>query len=226
MNLKYGKNELIYKCYSRLTGEQSQQASIYLWNFNDKVVVSDVDGTITKSDVRGQLLPIFGIDWTHEGVARLYSLIVRNGYKIIYLSSRALSQVTSTKEYLDSISQQSNFYLLFEIDGWGIPQGPLIVNPGSLFNSFSLEVIEKAPQKFKIPTLRAIQSLFPKNPFHAGFGNKTSDTESYQAVSINSSRIHIVSKIGEVQTPLFETATTTYEKMQLVVDFEFPSITK
>jgi len=34
-----------------------------------------------------------GKDWTHTGVANLYHDIGHNGYKIIYLTSRAIGQV-------------------------------------------------------------------------------------------------------------------------------------
>ena len=33
---------------------------IYLWKETDKVVISDIDGTITKSDVLGHILPVIG----------------------------------------------------------------------------------------------------------------------------------------------------------------------
>ena len=38
-------------------GRQIVEASIFLWKSDAKVVVSDVDGTITKSDVLGQIIP-------------------------------------------------------------------------------------------------------------------------------------------------------------------------
>ena len=54
-----------------------------------RVVISDIDGTITKSDVRGMLLPLMGItDWAQGEVAPLFSKINANGYKILYLSAR------------------------------------------------------------------------------------------------------------------------------------------
>ena len=40
------------------------QSSIYYWNVDSKIVISDVDGTVTKSDVPGHVLPRLGIsDW-------------------------------------------------------------------------------------------------------------------------------------------------------------------
>ena len=55
---------------------------------NLKVVISDIDGTITKSDVLGHILPVIGRDWAQSGVAQLFSKIRANGYHIMYLSAR------------------------------------------------------------------------------------------------------------------------------------------
>jgi 2-hydroxy-3-keto-5-methylthiopentenyl-1-phosphate phosphatase len=39
------------------------------------VVISDVDGTITKSDLLGHIAPAFGIQWAQKGVAQLLTRI-------------------------------------------------------------------------------------------------------------------------------------------------------
>jgi phosphatidate phosphatase PAH1 len=49
--------------------------NLYLWNQDTKVVISDVDGTITKSDIMGHIMYFVGRDWTHVGVASLYTNI-------------------------------------------------------------------------------------------------------------------------------------------------------
>lgn len=49
--------------------------NLYLWNQDTKVVISDVDGTITKSDIMGHIMYYVGRDWTHVGVASLYTNI-------------------------------------------------------------------------------------------------------------------------------------------------------
>lgn len=51
-------------------------------------VVSDVDGTITRSDLLGHVLPTLGVDWSHPGITQLFHNIARNGYQIMFLSSR------------------------------------------------------------------------------------------------------------------------------------------
>ena len=60
---------------------------------NCRLVISDVDGTITKSDLLGHVLPRVGFDWSHPGINKLFSSIEKNGYHILFLSSRAIAQV-------------------------------------------------------------------------------------------------------------------------------------
>jgi phosphatidate phosphatase LPIN len=48
-------------------GTQEVTAMIYLWSRFTKIVISDIDGTITKSDLLGHILPIVGRDWSHSG---------------------------------------------------------------------------------------------------------------------------------------------------------------
>ena len=57
------------------------------------MVISDIDGTITRSDVLGHVLPRVGLDWSHLGITRLFTNICANGYQILFLSSRAIAQV-------------------------------------------------------------------------------------------------------------------------------------
>jgi phosphatidate phosphatase LPIN len=126
-------------------------------------VISDIDGTITKSDVLGHILPAIGHDWAQSGVAQLFSKNRNNGYHIMYLSARAIGQATTTKDYLHSVKQ----------GGVHLPDGPLFLNPDSLIHAFKREVIDRNPEEFKISCLKEIQSLFgDKNPFFAGYGNR------------------------------------------------------
>ena len=70
------------------------EARIFLWDSCDKLVISDIDGTITKSDVLGHVLPAIGRDWSQQGVTGLFNKIRRNGYRFVYLSARAIGQVS------------------------------------------------------------------------------------------------------------------------------------
>jgi len=172
-------------------GKQSVKGKIFLWDWKSKIVISDVDGTITKSDVFGQLMPILGKDWSHKGVVSLYHGIEKNGYKMIYVSSRAIGMADITRSYLETL-QQSNLKL---------PKGPLLTSPDRLAMSFTREIISKKPQRFKILALRKIRDLFPKSwqPFIAGFGNRDTDMISYRAVGVDLHRIFIINEDGIVQ---------------------------
>ena len=47
-NLKPGINTITYIVHSRLQGTQKMTANIYLWNHYSKIIVTDIDGTVTK----------------------------------------------------------------------------------------------------------------------------------------------------------------------------------
>lgn len=164
LNLKEGGNEVVFSVTTAYQGTTRCGCHIYRWRYDDRIVISDIDGTITKSDVLGQILPIVGKDWAQSGVAQLFTKIKNNGYKLLYLSARAIGQARVTRDYLRSIKQ----------DDLSLPDGPLLLNPTSLINAFHREVIEKKPEEFKISCLRDIAALFPEHckPFYAGYGNK------------------------------------------------------
>lgn len=92
LNLKSGMNELEFSVTTAYQGTSRCKCYVFRWKFNDKVVISDIDGTITKSDVLGHILPMVGKDWAQLGVAELFTKIEQNGYKLLYLSARAIGQ--------------------------------------------------------------------------------------------------------------------------------------
>lgn len=105
LGLVEGRNEIAFVCNSKLSGRQVLKAEIYLWKSNSKIVISDVDGTITRSDVLGHIMPYVGKDWSHEGIVELYNNIEQNGYQFIYLTARSICQSVATKNYLNNLSQ-------------------------------------------------------------------------------------------------------------------------
>ncbi|RVW98837.1 Phosphatidate phosphatase PAH1 [Vitis vinifera] len=48
LNLKEGQNMVTFSFSTRVLGTQQVDAHIYLWKWNARIVISDVDGTITK----------------------------------------------------------------------------------------------------------------------------------------------------------------------------------
>ncbi|XP_061850471.1 phosphatidate phosphatase LPIN2 isoform X4 [Colius striatus] len=75
LKLRDGPNDVVFSITTQYQGTCRCAGTIYLWNWNDKIIISDIDGTITKSDALGHILPQLGKDWTHQGIAKLYHSI-------------------------------------------------------------------------------------------------------------------------------------------------------
>ncbi|XP_076083384.1 phosphatidate phosphatase LPIN1-like isoform X1 [Mytilus galloprovincialis] len=216
LNLQPGCNEIVYSVTTQFQGTKKCTSHIYLWRYDDKIIVSDIDGTITKSDVLGQILPIIGKDWSQSGVAQLYTSINTNGYKFLYLSARAIGQSKVTKDLLKSIKQEVHV----------LPEGPLLLSPTSLVSAFHREVIEKKPEEFKIACLKDIGSLFPPftQAFYAGFGNKVNDVYAYTAINIPPYRIFTINPRGELKQESHFTFQSSYVSLTDIADHYFPPV--
>ena len=215
LNLKPDRNEICFICRTSSSGIQTLKSSIYLWKSTSKIVISDIDGTITRSDVLGQVLPMIGKSWAHEGVTELFTKIQNQGYKLIYLTSRAIGQSTMTKNYLDNLIQETK----------NLPPGPLIMSPDGLFTSLKREVIERKPHLLKIPVLSELKNLFPQDatPFFAGFGNRDTDGVAYRYLNIPLNNIFLIDTSSKVLR-LGEKQKSTYKSIADKVEEIFPLI--
>jgi len=215
LNLRLGANTVSYTVHTALQGSQTVNAHIYFWHENTNVIISDIDGTITKSDFLGHLMPMVGKDWSQPGIAPLYSNIRRNGYQILYLTSRPIGQAKQTKDFLHSVYQ----------DGKMLPHGPLIMSPDRMLPSVKREIIFKRPELFKMAVLKDIKSLFPENhnPFHAGFGNRPTDAIAYNSVGIPLEKVYIVNPKGDIHHHT-DTAMKSYALINSMVKEMFPDI--
>uniref|UniRef100_A0AAY4AGX3 phosphatidate phosphatase n=1 Tax=Denticeps clupeoides TaxID=299321 RepID=A0AAY4AGX3_9TELE len=124
LQLQDGPNSVIFSVTTQYQGTCRCEGTIYLWNWDDKIVISDIDGTITRSDTLGHILPTLGKDWTHQGIARLYHKVSQNGYKFMYCSARAIGMADLTRGYLNWVNER----------GTMLPQGPVLLSPSSLFS--------------------------------------------------------------------------------------------
>ncbi|EKF39111.1 lipin, putative [Trypanosoma cruzi marinkellei] len=214
LNLVEGHNQVRYITHSSLRGEVAVDANVYLWDSTDRLVVSDVDGTITKSDLWGHLMPLIGRDWTHPGICSLYSKIDRNGYKFVYLTARSVSQVGMTRNFLWKIEQ----------DGFRLPKGPVLTAPQRFFTALTQEVSKKS-HVFKIACLKSVLDTFPaqSKPFYAGFGNRFNDVVSYTATQIPQHKIFIIDPNSVLHV---YNVKQTYKNLAHLVDVTFPPIVK
>ncbi|XP_070842392.1 phosphatidate phosphatase LPIN2-like isoform X1 [Chaetodon trifascialis] len=214
LKLREGPNDVTFSITTQYQGTCRCEGTIYLWNWDDKVIISDIDGTITKSDVFGQILPQLGKDWTHQGIAKLYHSVHENGYKFLYCSARAIGMADMTRGYLHWVNDRGTL----------LPQGPLMLSPSSLFSAFHREIIEKKPEKFKIECLTDIKNLFFPNtrPFYAAFGNRASDVFAYKQVGVPVCRIFTVNPKGELILEQAKGNKTSYSRLSELVEHVFP----
>uniref|UniRef100_A0A8C8T4A3 phosphatidate phosphatase n=1 Tax=Peromyscus maniculatus bairdii TaxID=230844 RepID=A0A8C8T4A3_PERMB len=200
LKLKNGPNDVVFSVTTQYQGTCRCEGTIYLWNWDDKVIISDIDGTITSS--------------VHGAIQGAWVVSFRNGYKFLYCSARAIGMADMTRGYLHWVNER----------GTVLPQGPLLLSPSSLFSALHREVIEKKPEKFKVQCLTDIKNLFFPNtePFYAAFGNRPADVYSYKQVGVSLNRIFTVNPKGELVQEHAKTNISSYVRLCEVVDHVFP----
>ena len=72
LGLLRGRNIILFECQAL---DVRAECSVFLWSVNDKVVVVDIDGTLTRSDVRGYVETVYlgRYDYVHEGAVSFFS---------------------------------------------------------------------------------------------------------------------------------------------------------
>uniref|UniRef100_A0A8C1UFA0 phosphatidate phosphatase n=1 Tax=Cyprinus carpio TaxID=7962 RepID=A0A8C1UFA0_CYPCA len=196
LQLKDGPNDVVFSVTTQYQGTCRCEGTIYLWNWDDKIIISDIDGTITRSDKLGHILPTLGKDWTHQGIASLYHNISQNGYKFLYCSARAIGMADMTRGYLHWVNERGNM----------LPQGPVLLSPSSLLSALHSRKTEIA-----------CSNLFStsKNIFYC-------DVFSYKEVGVPLNRIFTVNPKGELIQEHAKTNISSYVRLGEVVDHVFP----
>jgi phosphatidate phosphatase PAH1 len=170
MGLRPGKNSIRYEMIHSLNNDRrySVKADIHLWNSWDKIVVVDIDGTVTKTDVAGFGAEKLGYEYIHQGVCEAVSHISKLGYRILFLTSRAITLAQSTREFLRSIG--------FANGGTGMPEFALITTTERFLQSLVVGV--RSADKFKTVALTEILRIFqPEHP-----ASRRPDGDSYEEV--------------------------------------------
>eukprot|EP00477_Mikrocytos_mackini_P001901 GAHX01002066.1.p1 GENE.GAHX01002066.1~~GAHX01002066.1.p1 ORF type:complete len:496 (+),score=96.36 GAHX01002066.1:68-1555(+) len=185
MNLKEGKNVIRFALIFSPGNETSIESHIFFYASDDKFIVSDIDGTITKSDLIGHMAPFVGMSyWINEKLLTLFKKIKQNQYRFIYLTSRPLDYSSATRTYINTA----------EINGLKLPDGPVFCVPYSFLNALKSEIVNKRQNLLKTELIREILVPFDENndPLFAGFGNQQSDFQAYTNSKINKGRVFIL----------------------------------
>eukprot|EP01062_Namystynia_karyoxenos_P034320 TRINITY_DN25172_c0_g1_i1.p1 TRINITY_DN25172_c0_g1~~TRINITY_DN25172_c0_g1_i1.p1 ORF type:complete len:754 (+),score=156.93 TRINITY_DN25172_c0_g1_i1:85-2346(+) len=216
LQLRKGRNEVHFVTYSAYRGAQVVTCCAYLIDNDAQLVISDIDGTITRSDILGHVLPKIGKDWTHKGICSFYQRIRENGYFILYLSSRSISQIQGTRDFIFNIVQ----------DGKRLPHGPVLMAPDRIFSALTREVVTRTPHEFKSKMLHCVKAAFPPEatPFYAGFGNRINDAWAYQHVGVHDNRIFIIDTSSNIHVVDKRVRMSTYGSLDALADQAFPPI--
>lgn len=209
LQLKEGPNDVVFSVTTQYQGTCRCHGTIYLWSWDDKIIISDIDGTITrclklhssvlnvKTSQSGSSWPPIVINprllilchavgqtlwvtssprWVKIGPTRVsqasttksacecelqmctkgpccreqsYSTLLsslRNGYKFMYCSARAIGMADMTRGYLHWVNER----------GTVLPKGPVLLSPSSLFSAFHRSENTKSP-----PVSNTKRSNFP-----------------------------------------------------------------
>ena len=87
--------------------------SLFLYGQSERLVITDVDGTITTSDTKGFIYAQLGIEVEHKGVVRLLHALDERGYTVIYLTARSMGLDHTTRKYLFEVSDHENYSKMF-----------------------------------------------------------------------------------------------------------------
>lgn len=193
-NLNFGKNHVV--CWHRGTGI-AREFNIWKLNCTDRLVIMDIDGTVTKSDITGYIQTVYlgMFSYVHEGVVSFLNVLKDSyNYTIVYLSSRPMIHRKETKQLLERIKDEY---------GLSMPDGPLFTNKERILLALYRE-ISKNTVEFKSQVLADIAEVFRVagcphlSPYILGIGNKEADAVAYNSVGVPAERILLIDPSSQI----------------------------
>jgi len=226
LNLKPGENKARYVCPEL---KILFHFSVFFYNSTDKLIISDVDGTITKSDIKGHVLPKLGISAHHTGVVELFHKLYQSGYKIIYLTARPCAMDDGTKNYLFNTLQEANPPSL-PAGLYRLPPGPLLLSPTNFITGFITEVVTGRPDEMKTCLITKLWETFKEEErseigetIVAAYGNKETDVKAYTNCGLPKERMYIVNTYGELRN-MGSGVVSSYNEQAAGIDSIFPRL--
>ena len=213
MNLKDGMNEAAFVVEDL---NLKIPFAIYLLNQGNRLVFTDVDGTITTSDVKGFIGGTFGFDSHHQGAVALFEKVDKNGYTMIYLSARPMGAFNEdTRQYLFETLRPND-------NGFYLPIAPLLLSNVLLLEG-AMEAAD--PSETKAATIKSIVDMFDlkEHVVSAGYGNQDSDAKAYVNSGIEERKVFIVNSSSKMVN--YGTGEeTSYKEHVKNVDSMYPKL--
>ncbi|GLD96929.1 hypothetical protein PINS_up005612 [Pythium insidiosum] len=222
MDLHYGPNDIEF-VVKTADGEERVSAKIFVWAVSAKIIIAEIDGAISRPPTSRRLstlLPIMERDNSsshHDGALQFFSRVARNGYHVIYLTGRGLSQADLIHDMLRSPTTDNRERCL--------PSGPVLLSPDRL-----LEPTTDDPtpaRDFKIAALNGIRTLFPAdvNPFYAAFGKTLADSIVFTQVGVFPGKVFLVDEgDGRLRHRSMINFQESYSSLVGMVDKMFPPV--
>ncbi|KAG7397766.1 Nuclear elongation and deformation protein 1 [Phytophthora boehmeriae] len=188
MGLRVGTNDVEFVLRCQETGELERvSAKLYMWPDTAKVVIAQIDGAISSRAATGSMFKRRDPAAMHPGAPEFYSMLARNGYRIVYVTCHGLSQSNLLHALLHNGSEEDSVVSL--------PMGPVLHSPDRLLATNNNEMIDA--QDFKVAALETLRALFPRevNPFYAAFGTTQSDSIVFTQVGVFQGKVFLVDTI-------------------------------
>jgi phosphatidate phosphatase LPIN len=145
-----GKNMIWYSLVHNTTNQVLgiAEANLFVWDNRSKIIVCDIDGTITKNNARGvfDTMVLESYVYAHDGVCEFLTSLkeIDASIQILYLMSRPLSYAPSTRKFLQGFWQDPQHAL---------PLGPLFMHPKTIGSILFLELVSKDVHLYKSDVL-------------------------------------------------------------------------
>jgi hypothetical protein len=190
--------------------------SIYVYVPSDKLIVFDIDGTLTISDTRGyfETVVLGYYSYVHDGIVPFMHIIREAlGAHIMFLTSRPLVNLEQTRLFLQKVRDPNSGEAI------ALPTGPLFMNRESITSAAYRELISHTTLEFKAGVLLSIRHLFerakldsmtaegtaerkpkaiPTSPFVAGVGNRHADMQAYAMAGISKDCLFYIDKRSQI----------------------------
>jgi len=224
--LRDGRNSLDFRVKNQILSN----AGIFSWKWTDRVVIVDIDGTVTRTDSGGvlassELGQTLGLAHAHKGVCAAMSQIASAGYRLLFLTARPITRSEATRKYLATIGHE-------EASGKMMPEGALITSAMGTLGTMAS--VWKDLKAYKLSSLEMIQSLFDgglamygqrkQSCFAGGFGNHTYDTDAYADAGCPKNRIFMIDEDSRISVPGSEVSFDGYVGLQAYIPDLFPPV--
>lgn len=189
-----------------------------MWHPEESVIIVDMDGTLTVSDVEGHIrtLRLGQYDYLHRGTCRFFTKLHELQMRVLYLTARPLDWATASRNHLENAIQLKHV----------LPPGPLITNSNGLTGALLTEVVNKNPHIFKRQVLEEIQlclihaGRITEHPiFVAGFGNRSSDVLAYKDAGIELDMIFLIDSTSAIKC-----SNTTFVGSKMYESYDDPNV--